>query len=152
MGSLALEKGNHLRFWNCHVGSGEGLKRGRHMVSTLHLHLLYHLTHAEFTGDELFLIRDLLQISKRGAVTGGAGTWAAYICRLRWRDRPLWLVPRGHCIWIVKHQTTWAEDPGSLVLMSKTQEVCSLQNKFNNKNRFGGRMCDAIFNHQRERS
>lgn len=58
------------------------------------------------------------------------------------------MVPRGHCTWIVKHQTTWAEDPGSLVLMSKTQEVCSLQNGFNNKNRMWGRMCDVIFNHR----
>lgn len=93
------------------MGSREGLERGRHV---LRLHLLSHLVHAEVTEDELFLIRDLLQISKRGTVTGGAGTWAAYICRLRWRDRPLWLVPAGHCTWIVKHQTTWAEDPGSL--------------------------------------
>lgn len=32
--------------------------------------------------------------------------------------------------------------------MSKTHEVCSLQNGFNNTNRIGGRMCDAIFNHR----
>lgn len=110
----------------------------RHVVPTLRLHLLSHSTHSEVTRNELFLIRDLLQISKRGTVTGGAGTWAAYICRLRWRDRPLWLVPRGHCTWIVKHQTTWAEDQGSQVLMSKTHEVYSLQNGFNNKNRIVG--------------
>lgn len=34
--------------------------------------------------------------------------------------------------------------------MSKTHEVCSLQKGFNNKNRIGGRMCDAIFNHRRK--
>lgn len=108
----------------------------RHVGPTLSLHLLSHPIHPEVTGDELFLIRDLIQISKRGAVTGGAGTWAAYICQLRWRNRPLgWT--RRHCTWIVKHQSTWA-DPGSQVLMSKTHEVCRLQNRFNNKNRMGG--------------
>lgn len=130
------------------MGSREGLERGR-QDTCFAFTCCPHLTHAEVTGDQLFLIRDLLQISKRGAVTGGAGTWAAYVCRLRWRDRPRWLVPRGHCTWIVKHQTAWAEDPGSLVLMSKTHEVCSLQNEFNSKNRIGGRMRDAIINHQR---
>lgn len=35
--------------------------------------------------------------------------------------------------------------------MSKTHEVCSLQNEFNNKNRIGGRMFDAIINHRGER-
>lgn len=141
-GSLGLDRKAHA--WRkediCELGSREGLERGiRDTWCPPFAFTCSPIPRTQKSPEtSCFLLEDLLQISKRGTVTGRAGTWAAYICRLRWRDRPLWLVPRGHCTWIVKHQTTWAEDQGSQVLMSKTHEVYSLQNGFNNKNRIVG--------------